>query len=113
MEVRAANTAESYVYCSMEEEQMFETMLELGSTKAMFFGHDHLNNAVMDYKGIIFSYGYSVDYFAYSGIDQIGSQRGCTIINCHPDTDFEIIHENYYQDKYQPLYEKEIVDLTN
>ena len=102
-----------YVYCSMEEEQMFETMLELGSTKAMFFGHDHLNNAVMDYKGIIFSYGYSVDYFAYSGIDQIGSQRGCTIINCHPDTDFEIIHENYYQDKYQPLYEKEIVDLTN
>lgn len=99
-----------FVYCSNEEEEMFETMLELGSTEAMFYGHDHLNNLVVDYKGIILSYGYSIDYFAYSDIDKIGSQRGCTVINCSPDTSFEIIHENYYQDKYVPLYEKEIVE---
>lgn len=105
--------ADPYVYCSEEEEEMFETILKLDSTKAVFFGHDHLNNAVMDYKGIVFSYGFSVDYFAYAGIDKIGSQRGCTVINCSPDTSFEIIHENYYQDKYTPLYEKEVVDLTN
>ena len=102
-----------YVYCSEDEEQMFETILELGSTKAMFYGHDHLNNIVLDYKGVILSYGYSIDYFAYSDIDKIGSQRGCAVIECHPDTSFDITHENYYQDKYQPLYEKEIVDLTN
>lgn len=101
-----------YVYCSEEEEEMFETMLELGSTKAMFFGHDHLNNIRLNYKGIILSYGYSVDYFAYWQIDKQGSQRGCTIITCSPDTSFEIVHENYYQDKYQPLYEKEVVDMT-
>ena len=88
-------------------------MLELGSTKAMFYGHDHLNNTVLEYKGITLSYGFSVDYFAYAGIDKIGSQRGCSIITCHPDGTFEITHENYYQDKYVPLYEKEIVDLTN
>ena len=92
---------------------MFETMIELGSTKGMFFGHDHLNNIVLEYQGIKLSYGYSVDYFAYSGIASVGSQRGCTIINCKTDTSFEIIHENYYQDKYQPLYDKEVVDLTN
>ena len=102
-----------YVYCSEEEEQMFETILELGSTKAMFYGHDHLNNLVVEYKGVVLSYGYSMDYFAYSGIDKIGSQRGCTVIICSPDTSFEIIHENYYQDKYQPLYPKETVDMTN
>jgi hypothetical protein len=102
-----------YVYPSEVPEQMFETMLELGSTKAMFFGHDHYNNMVLTYKGFTFSYGYSIDYFAYSDIENVGSQRGCTIINCKPDTSFEIIHENYYQDKYQPLYEKEVVDLTN
>ncbi|MBO7196141.1 MAG: metallophosphoesterase [Clostridia bacterium] len=101
-----------YVYCSEEEEQMFETMLELGSTKAMFYGHDHLNNIRLNYKGIILSYGYSVDYFAYWQIDKQGSQRGCTVITCSPDTSFEIVHENYYQDKYQPLYEKEVVDMT-
>lgn len=102
-----------YVYCSEINEQMFETVLELDSTKAMFYGHDHLNNLVVEYKGITLSYGYSIDYFAYAGIHKIGSQRGCTVINCSPDTSFEITHENYYQDKYQPLYEKESVDLTN
>ena len=105
--------SDPYVYCSNDEEEMFETMLSLGSTKAMFYGHDHLNNIVFDYKGITLSYGYSIDYLAYAGIHKIGSQRGCTVINCSPDTSFEIIHENYYQDKYQPLYEKEVVDLTN
>ncbi len=102
-----------YVYCSEINEEMFETMLELDSTQAMFYGHDHLNNLVVEYKGITLSYGYSIDYFAYAGIHKIGSQRGCTVINCSPDTSFEITHENYYQDKYQPLYEKEVVDLTN
>lgn len=102
-----------YVYCSEDEEMMFETILELGSTKAMFYGHDHLNNMVLDCNGVTMSYGYSIDYFAYNGIDKIGSQRGCTVITCHPDTTFTITHENYYQDKYKPLYEKEIVDLTN
>ena len=105
--------SEPYVYCSNEAEQMFETILELGSTGAMFYGHDHLNNIVLEYKGVTLSYGYSVDYFAYAGIAKIGSQRGCTVITCKPDTTFEITHENYYQDKYQPLYEKETVDLTN
>lgn len=102
-----------YVYPSEMPEQMFETMLELGSTQAMFFGHDHLNNIVLEYKGVKFSYGYSIDYFAYAGIDKVGSQRGCTVITCKPDTTIEISHENYYQDKYQPLYDKEVVDLTN
>ena len=98
--------SEPYVYCSEDAENMFETILELGSTGAVFFGHDHLNN-------ITFSYGFSIDYFAYSGINQVGSQRGCTVITCKPDTTVEITHENYYQDKYVPLYEKEVVDLTN
>ena len=101
-----------YVYSSDVEDEMFETILELNSTKAIFYGHDHLNYAVMDYKGIILSYGYSVDYFAYWQIDKSGAQRGCTVISCSPDTSFEIIHENYYQDKYAPLYEKEVVDMT-
>ena len=104
--------SEPYVYCSNEAEQMFETILELGSTGAMFYGHDHLNNIVLEYKGVTLSYGYSVDYFAYAGIAKIGSQRGCAVITCHPDTSFEITHENYYQDKYVPLYNKEEVDLT-
>ena len=104
--------SEPYVYCSDDPEQMFETILELDSTKGIFYGHDHLNNIVLEYKDVTLSYGYSIDYFAYAGIAKIGSQRGCTVITCHPDTSFEITHENYYQDKYVPLYNKEEVDLT-
>ena len=88
------------VYCGLGEDEMFETMLRLDSTKAMFNGHDHLNNATLQYKGIQFSYGYSIDYFAYSGIDTLGSQRGCTMITCKPDTTFTIDKYNFYDDRY-------------
>ena len=88
------------VYSGFGEDDMFEKMVELGSTKAMFNGHDHLNNTTFEYKGIQFSYGYSIDYFAYSGIDKLGSQRGCTMITCKPDTTFTIDKYNYYSDRY-------------
>ena len=88
------------VCCGYGEDDMFEKMLELGSTKAMFNGHDHVNNTTFEYKGIIFSYGYSIDYFAYSGIDKLGSQRGCTMITCKPDSSFIIDKYNYYSNRY-------------
>lgn len=88
------------VCCGYGEDDLFEKMLELGSTKAMFNGHDHVNNTTFEYKGIQFSYGYSIDYFAYSGIDKLGSQRGCTMITCKPDTTFTIDKYNFYSDRY-------------
>ncbi len=104
------------VFCGMHEDNLFETMLELGSTKAIFCGHDHYNNFSVDYKGIRFTYGMSVDYLAYPGIYQKGSQRGCTVINFAPDGSFDCAQESYYQEKYQSHYEKESVtmqELTN
>lgn len=88
------------IYCGLGDDNMFEKMLELGSTKAMFNGHDHYNSTTFEYKGIQFSYGYSIDYFAYEGIDKEGSQRGCTVITCKPDTSFTIEKHNYYSDRY-------------
>lgn len=99
------------VYCGVHEDNLFETMLEKGSTKGVFFGHDHKNNISMDYKGIRLTYGMSVDYLAYPGIYKLGSQRGCTVINVKPDGTFNCKPENYYQDKYTSLYEKEIVTM--
>lgn len=104
--------SDTVVYCSEEDEEMFETILELGSTKALFYGHDHLNNFVLEYKGVTLSYGYSVDYSAYAGIAKRGYQRGCSLITCKDDGSFTILHENYYQDKYKPIYEKEVVDMS-
>lgn len=89
------------VCCSYTEDELFEKMLELGSTKAMFNGHDHVNNTTFEYKGIQFSYGYSIDYLAYSGIGKLGSQRGCSIITCKPDSSFAIDKYNLYSDRYK------------
>lgn len=91
------------VYCGIHPDDLFETMQTLGSTKGIFCGHDHLNNFSMDYKGIRLTYGFSVDYLAYSGIYKIGSQRGCTLITLTPDGTFDCVASNYYQDKYQTL----------
>ncbi len=99
------------VYPSKLGDDLFEKVLELGNTKAMFFGHDHFNNFVLDYKGVTFSYGYSVDYIAYGDIGSKGYQRGCSVVSIYQNGEFDITHENYYQDKYQPLYEKETVDM--
>ncbi len=110
-EIIAGRVAEEdpYVYCGMHEDNLFETILELGSTQATFCGHDHLNNIVMRYKGVDLTYGMSVDYLAYVGISKKGTQRGCTLITVNPDGSYTQSFENYYQDKYDPLYPKEEV----
>ena len=111
-----AGESGNVVFCGMHEDNLFETMVELGSTKAIFCGHDHDNNFSIDYKGIRFTYGMSIDYLAYPGIYKRGSQRGCTVINFAPDGSFDCSQENYYQDKYQSVYDKEQVvmqEMTN
>ena len=83
-----------------DQDLLFETLgLKLGSMEAMFCGHDHVNNAVVYYKGIMLSYGYSVDNTAYgNAIASVGSQRGATVITVHPDGSFEQVHKNAYTD---------------
>lgn len=85
------------VYSGIYENNLFETMLELGSTQGVFCGHDHFNNFSVNYKGIDLTYGYSVDYLAYIGIDGKGSQRGCTVITTKPDGTYDFEKHNLYE----------------
>ena len=59
---------------------MFDTALELGSTSGFFCGHDHYNNASIEYKGIRLTYGMSIDYLAMPGIEKETKQRGAELI---------------------------------
>ncbi|MCD7775608.1 MAG: metallophosphoesterase [Clostridiales bacterium] len=93
------------------EDEMFETLVELGSTDTVFCGHDHYNNYSVTYKGIDLTYGMSVDYLAYFGIYKKGSQRGCTVITYSPDGSISYEAQNYYQEKYSSYYEKETVEF--
>lgn len=77
------------VYSGSYEDDMFETMLSLGSTQGIFVGHDHLNNFSLEYKGIRLTYGMSIDYLAYAGIDKQTDQRGGTVITTKADGSFD------------------------
>lgn len=100
------------VYPSKLGDDLFEKIVELGNTKYIFFGHDHFNNFVMNYKGVMFTYGYSVDYIAYGDIGSKGYQRGCTVIEIDSIPGFvTVTHENYYQKKYGSLEEKDIMNM--
>lgn len=82
------------VACSRFRSKIFDTALELGSTKAMFYGHDHSNNISLEYKGIRLTYGMSIDYLATIGIENKTKQRGATLITLHNDSyDIEQIRE--------------------
>ncbi len=106
------NTYED-INCSDKPDEMFETMLELGSTQGVFCGHDHMNTFSIAYKGIRLSYTGALDYLDYKDIDTLGKQRNCTVIEVDiEEKTFDCNIENYYQDKYASDYEKEnMIDI--
>ena len=96
------------VYSSEYPDKLFETILELGSTKGVFFGHDHLNSLHFTYKGVLLAYGYSIDYSAYAG--GTGYQRGCTVLTLREGEEPILNYYNYYSDRYEHLDDN--VDMT-
>lgn len=82
-----------------DHDTLFEVAsTELGSMEACFCGHDHVNTSVVKYKGVILSYGNSIDNIAYSDINSYGIQRGCTVITIANDGTFSQVHKNAYLD---------------
>lgn len=68
------------------------------SLEGCFCGHDHANNAVVEYKGVTLAYGYSLDNLAYSDLMYSGTQRGCTIITVENNGTWSQVHKNAYND---------------
>lgn len=83
-----------------DQDTLFEVLSgEMGSMEACFCGHDHCNDSVVYYKGVMLSYGSSLDNIAYGGdIKNMGSQRGATSIIVKPDGSFTQTHKNAYTD---------------
>ena len=59
----------------------FDKIKTLGSTKAMFFGHDHINTFRRQYQGVIFNYGIKSTDRIYYDEDLLGGQ----VITIHND----------------------------
>lgn len=83
------------ISCPDKDSLLFDAILQIGSTKGIFCGHDHLNDFSISYKGVRLTFGKSIDYIAYPGIVIKTEQRGGTILmlkglNSLMEEDFEI-----------------------
>ena len=78
------------VCCSDSPSSLFDRMVELGSTKAVFCGHDHYNNMSLEYRGIRLTYGMSIDYLAMPGIEDDTEQRGAELITLHRNGSWDL-----------------------
>lgn len=65
---------------------MFEAILDGGSTQAVYAGHDHTNNYIVEYKGVTFA------YVQKSGFGSYGDVRGYTRLTVKSDGDFALQH---------------------
>ena len=96
----------------------FERLVNFGSTKYVFCGHDHRNTFSMTYQGVRLTYGMSIDYSA-NGIvpppvaygqtifdDTV--QRGGTLITLQKDSSVEIKQVPFTRNLYrETLAERE------
>lgn len=75
-----ANEANEKISCPDENSPLFDAILDIGSTKGIFCGHNHLNDFSILYFGIRLTCGKSIDYLAYPGIIGKTEQRGGTLL---------------------------------
>ena len=70
----------------------------INTLEACFCGHDHVNSAVVRYKGVILGYGLSLDNIAYGDICYYGRHRGCTVFTLKDGGDWSYMQKNAYLD---------------
>ncbi|MBR3819441.1 MAG: metallophosphoesterase [Clostridia bacterium] len=83
------------VGCSSFNSGMFDTILETGSTQAVFAGHDHVNDWAAIYKGVHLVYSLPGGYAVYNMGDKTGKPEsewveGVTITTLHNDGSIEL-----------------------
>lgn len=84
------------IHSAKKPGKIWNAIVEKGSTKAIFCGHDHENNFSITYKGVQLTYGLSIDYTAYPTLRYKTAQRGGTLLKIENDKTFSIKH--IYQD---------------
>ena len=68
----------------------FDVIKAKGSTRGMYFGHDHINNYIVEYQGIDFGYGVKSTDRVYYGDSLLGG-RSITI-----KSDHTLEYQDYY-----------------
>lgn len=76
------------ISCSKIDSNLFDKVLQLGCTKGLYCGHDHLNDFSVNYKGVRLTYGQAIDCLLYA--KNLSEHKGATLLKIHKNGDFEI-----------------------
>ena len=79
--------------CSGFDAGLFDAIKELGVTKAVFCGHDHMNSFGAEKDGILLSYIEPSGYGSYNTGNRLGYEekdwlQGCTVLKIASDGSF-------------------------
>ena len=83
------------VGCSRINSGMFDLIRELGSTQAVFAGHDHVNDFCAEYQGVKLVYAQCGGYETYT-MQDIGNweesrwMQGATVVRIKPDGSIDL-----------------------
>ena len=86
---------EEAVCCPDYNSGFFQVIDDLDYTTGMYFGHDHVNNFIINYKGVDFAYGVKATDRVYYGESKLGGR----VITLHAD------HSTTYEDYYHTYAE--------
>ena len=92
----------------------FETLVRVGSTQAVFCGHDHRNTYSFTYQGVRLTYGMSIDYSANGltpakadqDIYDDTTQRGGTLITLNADSSVTVEQVPFTRNLYREEVER-------
>ncbi len=71
---------------AQSESGFFAAVQRIGSTKALFYGHDHINNTQLYYKGVLFAYALKSGRTCYWHEDMLGGN----LITVQQDGSFSV-----------------------
>lgn len=91
--VYTEGTLEESASIPLHNSGLFDKMVDLGSTKAIFVGHDHINNTQLRYKGIDLVYGIHATNRVYTSLEKMGG----LVVTIHADNSYDIqrIYHSY------------------
>lgn len=83
------------VGCSAFNSGMFDAIIEMGSTQAVFAGHDHVNDFCAKYRGVYLVYAQCDGYNTYTmgsnfGWGEKDWMQGVTMVDLHPDGSIDL-----------------------
>ncbi len=96
------------VGCSAFNSGMFDTILECGSTHAVFCGHDHVNDFCAVWQGVYLIYNQCCGYETYTLEEKNGAEErdwplGVTITRLRSDGSFDLAQ------RFNSIYLKQVI----